>query len=431
MLSSVDVAGTAHFLCLTETRKIEEKMADHAKFGTWFEAVFGFPEPVRYDSAQNKFHVIRKDDGELILGTTTDPSKQFHVGKFETPSVSDLRLAVSKANGNVKENETTSAGRDDDGSGGGDHVGLRFRHVVGDAGKLHRDPSNAGAVFQAASQFNCLEMATRRIKPDDGITRYIVDRTQGPACALACPAGTVYRNYFASGADDGSVGQGKTGVQIDLLSDIGRVVGNDIPEDESENANSTNENAAKKKKRKTEKTKYWKVQNGYALELNRESMAPLATRLLSNNSLVDGIIANLRVGVHWDTEVSYVGHESDIGDRLPSPPHRVCQVYCSAIPMSEQRGKGWEPLARAILNGLYEATLAVGVVKQQEQPQGRIKIYLTMVGGGVFANKDEWIVAAIKRALTKFQDYPLDVYLVHYGRFAQYYVENIPDTVGK
>ena len=405
-------------------------MAEHTKFATWFEDVFGFPEPVRYGSAQNKFHVIRKDDGVLILGTTMDPSKQFHVGKFETPSVSDLRLAVSKANVSVKENETMLVDRDDNSGGGDDCVGLRFRHIVGDVGKLHRDPSNAGAVFQAASQFNCLEMVSRRIKPDDGISRYIADYTQGPACALACPAGTVYRNYFASGANDGSVGQGKTGVQIDLLSDIGRVVGNDIPEDESENANN-NENAARKKKKKTETTKYWKVQNGYALELNRESMAPLATRLLSNSSLVDEIIANLRVGVHWDTEVSYVGHERDIGGTLPSPPHRVCQVYCSAIPMSEQRGNGWEPLARAILNGLYEATLAVGVAKQQEQPQGRIKIYLTMVGGGVFANKDEWIVAAIKRALTRFQDYPLDVDLVHYGRLTQYYVENIPDTVGK
>ena len=36
--------------------------------------------------------------------------------------------------------------------------GLSFDHIIGDAKSLHRDPANAGAVFQVASQFNALEM---------------------------------------------------------------------------------------------------------------------------------------------------------------------------------------------------------------------------------------------------------------------------------
>jgi hypothetical protein len=32
--------------------------------------------------------------------------------------------------------------------------------------------------------------------PEDGVTAYAADPTQGPACALACAAGSVYRNYF-------------------------------------------------------------------------------------------------------------------------------------------------------------------------------------------------------------------------------------------
>jgi hypothetical protein len=32
--------------------------------------------------------------------------------------------------------------------------------------------------------------------PEDGVTMYAADPTQGPACALACAAGSVYRNYF-------------------------------------------------------------------------------------------------------------------------------------------------------------------------------------------------------------------------------------------
>jgi hypothetical protein len=32
--------------------------------------------------------------------------------------------------------------------------------------------------------------------PEHGVTVYAGDPTQGPACALACAAGSVYRNYF-------------------------------------------------------------------------------------------------------------------------------------------------------------------------------------------------------------------------------------------
>jgi hypothetical protein len=36
----------------------------------------------------------------------------------------------------------------------------------------------------------------RFTQPEDGVTVYAADPTQGPACALACAAGSVYRNYF-------------------------------------------------------------------------------------------------------------------------------------------------------------------------------------------------------------------------------------------
>ena len=41
-----------------------------------------------------------------------------------------------------------------------DGQGLSFDHIIGDAKSLHRDPTNTGAVFQVASQFNALEMVT-------------------------------------------------------------------------------------------------------------------------------------------------------------------------------------------------------------------------------------------------------------------------------
>ena len=51
-------------------------------------------------------------------------------------------------------------------------------------------------LVQAASQFNCLEFAHPGAVPENGVTGYIYDGTQGPACSLAAPAATVARNYF-------------------------------------------------------------------------------------------------------------------------------------------------------------------------------------------------------------------------------------------
>jgi hypothetical protein len=56
--------------------------------------------------------------------------------------------------------------------------------------------TNRLATFQAASQFNCLEFTGPSLTPEAGVSIYEFDRTQGPACAIACGPATVYRNYF-------------------------------------------------------------------------------------------------------------------------------------------------------------------------------------------------------------------------------------------
>ena len=50
--------------------------------------------------------------------------------------------------------------------------------------------------LQVASGFNCLEFVSEDSCPEDGITCYELDRTQGPACAISCAPATLYRNYF-------------------------------------------------------------------------------------------------------------------------------------------------------------------------------------------------------------------------------------------
>jgi serine/threonine protein kinase len=330
----------------------------HRRFW-WFHDLFGFDESSTWGENVSHFQM---DGDTLECRTAPQQFRRQFVGRFECPSVAELRSKLAAAQGAAAPS-----------------AGLSFAHLAAPAGvgPLHFEPSNAGAVFQAASQFNCLEMTGPDVSPSAGVGIYINDRTQGPACALACPAATVYRNYLVQ--HEGNTGQHP--VQIDTLKEVGVAVGNDDG-------------------------RYWVMQNGYTMPVGRDSLTELAARLRTEPNLVEQAEAALRVGVHWETSVA------------PPLEHRVCQVYASALPCAYARGPpegDWEPFARLVLRAAYEATLAVGAVRSLEAGGARVKCYLTALGGGVFGNRYEWIRDAISHALDRYQGWPLDVVLVHYG----------------
>jgi len=338
----------------------------------WFKELFGFDEGQSYSKNRAMFSM----DG-LDLVCPTSPHPRQHVGPFETPSVAELRerLARDSAAG------VSSAG------------GLRFTHLPAPTGvePIMLNPQNAGSVFQAASQFNCLEMVGPGVSPRQGIAQYALDPTQGPKCALACPAGTVFRNYLCNGG----AGQGEQ--QIDTLADVGAVLGN-------------------------AKGQLWQMQNGYALPKTPSSLAGLNERLAANPELSAAAEAALRVGVHWDTQAK------------PPHTHRVAQVYASALPVAyakTTKSADWEPLARIVLRGAYAATLAVAQCKSIREGGRRVSVYLTALGGGAFGNRTDWIRDAMAAALDVFRDAPLDVYLVHYGsRVPSEWAAAVPDRGG-
>lgn len=328
---------------------------------TWFEEAFGFSEG-SYSVTQRAF---RMEGYDLICPHEKWPRQ--HVGAFECASVAELRARALEVSSDV----TASSG------------GIHFRHISGDVKDLHLDSSNSGAVFLAASQFNCLEMVNPGVSPRQGISCYQFDQTQGPACAMACPAGTAFRNYFVGG-------QGQGEKQLNCLSGIEALLHTEAPG-----------------------TTFWDMTNGYAIPKSPWSMKQLGS-LLSDQEIWDHAAKELRVGVHWDTQCAPPAH------------HRVCQVYASAIPVAYARNTDiadFEPFARLVLNAAYDATLLAARVKQQimaaKQQEGvvgaRTKVYLTLLGGGAFGNRIGWITDAIIRALEAHKDALLDVFLVHYG----------------
>jgi hypothetical protein len=252
---------------------------------------------------------------------------------------------------------------------------LKFSELVGDAKALHTDVANAGATFQVASQFNLLEMVSPNVTPEQGIGIYESDPTQGPACAIACGAGTIFRNYFVE--LDGQLGQSE-GKQVDCLADVGEALGN-------------------------VDQKLWKMRNGYALPTSK-GLTDVVGKLRGMSELeLDALRQKLRIGVQWDTQVTFQGGK-----------HLVTQVYCSAMPVaySNLPSSSWEPFARLVLEAAYEATLAVGILNAAKT--GNKSVYLTLLGGGAFGNDQDWILDSIRRACRSYQNTDLDVKIVSF-----------------
>ena len=137
----------------------------------WFEKITGFRE-VGYAETKARLEVV---NGRLLSRTN---GESYAIGDLKLLSLCDLRAAAKSAG--------KPSGRP------------KMSVVRGDVRQMHRAPKNAGSLFQVASQFNLLEMVSPRMTPEYGVTRYEHDPTQGPACAIAAGAATIYRNYFAS-----------------------------------------------------------------------------------------------------------------------------------------------------------------------------------------------------------------------------------------
>jgi len=181
---------------------------------------------------------------------------------------------------------------------------LKVTVVRGDVRQMHQLPENAGTLFQVASQFNLLEMVSPEITPEHGVTRYEQDRTQGPACAIAAGAATIYRNYFAPVGE----GHGQTRErQFDGLADLGEALG-----------------IALNQPVKT----LWEMKNGYAL-CTAAGLDAIAEHLggLEPHQL-DIPRGKLCIGIHWDVEVTDVS-----GEHRPI----VSQAFCSALPVAYTR----------------------------------------------------------------------------------------------
>ncbi|WP_417706259.1 hypothetical protein [Rheinheimera aquimaris] len=328
----------------------------------WFKHLTGYTE----QGAAQVQQMLSLENGVL---TSRANGKVFQVGNLVTPTLADLKAEAVA----VMQSSTFNA------------KPINVQEVIADVQSLHADPKNAGALFQVASQFNLLEMIHPDVTPDMGVTGYENDRTQGPACAMACGAGLIYRNYFVK--VNGETGQ-TAERQLNMLDQF-----------EQQLLPLVNEHA------KQCFESLWQMKNGYALPSAEQLKAINLTLEQLSSAQIEELSGSIKIGVQYDTEVT-----------LQNCSHLVSQAYCSAMPVaySQQSSELWQPLASLILQAAYQATLAAAVINAAKT--GNNQVYLTLLGGGAFGNAMDWIIDAITKALDMYKNSGLQVSIVSYGR---------------
>lgn len=331
---------------------------------TWFENIFGFKEdPV---SIYKYFNITNKNGIQILNQIETN--KQFIAGSFTTQTLQNLQqkskywIQQHSSNNNNTLKKT--------------QINVIHKNVY-DILEYHSNPEdeNIHVTFQCASQFNCLEFPSEKYIPELGITNYVYDSTQGPACAVACPAGTLFRNYFINIGNQ--IGQNKT-IQINNLDVAENIL---HPYDDSP---------------------FWNVKNGYVFSTT-DKLNKLNT-ILNNETISKQVLKSIKVGIQSNTQVLMKNKNEPL---INIKPKLVTQIYCSAISCSYSHinVSYWELFACIILNSIYEATLWSALLYApicQIANSNHYKVYLTFIGGGAFGNKMSWIINNMAKSIKEF-----------------------------
>ena len=350
---------------------------------------------------------------------------EWRVGKFENPTLGKLKEdALMQLTLKRSEDRDFMRGRP------------RVRFEVGDVANLLKDTDFRHATFQVASQFNCLEFINPTKTPEDGIRIYEQDKTQGPACSIACGPATVVRNYFLY---DGQCHINNIDETLQMFPhEYVRVKGGyTLPVDPT---------ALRDMREYLEKKGIFRDASS-SNNCNKADMSVLLTSTDDSNGAkyLRSLMDSVRVGVHSDIEVT----SSRWGTELCTDPHHlvtqvfctftlylfyfifylithhiVDQVFCSACSLAYAGTDGgtdheWEPFARLALDSSYEACLWVTLLNacRYGGKHASKTVVLTILGGGAFGNPIHWIADAIGRALYQLQliEVELDVVINSYS----------------
>ena len=259
---------------------------------------------------------------------------------------------------------------------------INLENIIMDVKNIH-NICDEYSTIQVASQLNCLEMVNPSITPENGITIYENDLTQGPISVMCTPSAIAYRNYLYN---NGQTKNNQVDLSFELLAYL------------------------KKYNYKIN----WKNVNGY-LMIDSNDILLKINNLLSNKNIREEAKNKLNAGVHYN--IGVFNNNKNIN-----------HVLCSGIPINYHHNidyELWKPLSKLFLEALYEITLLSSCYSNIKN-KCNSPCYLTLVGDGVFGMDPLIIIDSIKKACSNVvkRGYSLNVYIVHYNYIPRIYINN-------
>ncbi|EAX96662.1 hypothetical protein TVAG_489440 [Trichomonas vaginalis G3] len=343
---------------------------------SYFGSVFGFEESIQkvYSNID-----ISKDSTGNILMHNKILNETYSAGKFEVVGINDIPKHEDRNNGTL--NIIVGGRTNPDELSPVDSLASQSI------------PENDGATFLAASNFNCLEFTSEYQSARDGISSYEYDPTQGPYCAIACAPGALYRNYFVE--INGKRGQFEH--VINLLHETPLRVQGGYPSIDQKEERSLNESGFD-----------WNNLNHYKIGSH--------SNLTVTTSRLNGRIMK--------TDMKQIAHH----------------VYAAAFNFN---GNVVEtPFTTEISEYLLEAEYKATILQAWDNSikyagrKGSNKLYLTLLGGGVFGNPMDLICDSITNNIDLIKRSGLEVYVVcfsHsiYNKVYPFLAESVKETNGK
>jgi len=184
----IDLLPFTHLAWRDDSALYKSSPVDYKKM---FNVLFGLETEDTYQkmSEAQKANLFSKGESAGVgspmnLKFRGTANKEYQIGGFAQPKLEDWEKYHQV---NLKDPNNGSES---------DNSSLEFSIVTGSVSDIMAHPQYQNAVFQAASQFNGLEMNHPTYTPEHGIAIYTQDYSQGPRVAIAGTAGTLYRNYF-------------------------------------------------------------------------------------------------------------------------------------------------------------------------------------------------------------------------------------------
>jgi len=299
--------------------------------------------------------------------------KEYRAGFFTDPTIITLREQADKL-------PKVGGGKFNIIIGTNTQSNSPYRHTV-DIGAMQAHPQNNDAVFQVASNFSALEPIGMTHYPEKGITGYIHDYTQGPFASISAAPGLFYRMYgvFYDSAKEPSKWRQTKDHQIELLGG-----GVHYPW----------------------LKKIFPITNGYINYADNPDSLNLPFTQKDKDEI--------RIGYHRDMQVLYGFTENDTQYDITDKNQIINQVFTAAVDFGYvNAGYKNNPIviqrAKALLDAAYEGTLLAAITNNKK------KVFLTLIGGGVFQNNISWIAESIAKNKNLIQAHGLEVTLVIYS----------------